>query len=200
MKKSAPVWIKVLVILHVAAITIWALPLPPKAIQEGTVSPSGSEWILYGNYRYTRQFPPVIDYVMVTGFWQYWDMFAPNPVSSDFYGDAIVTFKDGTTKVFDYPRIEKMPILNKYAGERYRKFFERVRQEEFSYLWPQFGLRIAQQMDTVPGNPPVSVKLRRNWIDIQPPGRPQWKEYRHFIFFEYIVDQRALTKLRTAKS
>ena len=196
MKQNAPIWVKIFVGLHIFAITAWCLPKPPDPILNGTVPPRGSDWLLFGNYRYVKTFPPLIDYLMVTGFWQYWDMFAPNPASADFYADAIVTYRDGSTKIYNYPRIEKMPVGEKYVSERYRKFFERVRQDEFSYLWPAFGQVIAQKMDVDPKNPPVSVKIRRNWIDVQPPGTPQWKSYRGFIFFDYIVDQRALALYR----
>lgn len=196
-KRNAPVWVKVCVGLHLFAITAWALPLPRPEIMQGKAEPHASDWLLYYNWRYVRQFPPVYDYLMFTGTWQYWDMFAPNPASTDFYGDAIVVYRNGSEKVWDYPRMEKLSIPLKYMNERYRKFYERVHKspeeaDSFCYLWPVYGQKVAEMMFSDIDNPPVNVKLRRNWIEIQPPGKPQWTGYRSYVFYTYEVDQKAL--------
>jgi hypothetical protein len=122
-------------------------------------------------------------------------MFSPNPAQIDFWSDAEVIYRDGTRKHYQYPRIYLMPIPEKYPNERFRKFFERANDDNYPYLWPQFGLRIAYLHDD-PKNPPVKVRLTRHWRQVAPPGKPQPKDYNHYMYFEYTVDQGKLAKMR----
>ena len=205
-KRKASPWLKAFVLFHIFAITVWAIPEPPENIRNGKVSPQGSDYILLWNWNYLKTTtgpvtiqPILSDYVLCTGFWQYWDMFAPNPASADFYGDGIVKYKDGTEKLWNYPRIEKMPIPEKFMMERYRKFFERVRLDDNAFLWATFAQRVAEEMDADPKNPPVNVRLRRNWIEVQPPDRTQWTKYNSYFFYDYTVDQVELAQARKSK-
>lgn len=121
-------------------------------------------------------------------------MFAPDPAQIDFYGDADVVYRDGTVKTYAYPRMADLPIALKGPKERYRKFFERVREDKSSRLWPSFGQRVALVNYHDPKNPPTSVRIRRNWLPVAPPGQKQETEYHHYVFFEYVVDQAMLQK------
>ncbi len=194
-QKNAPWYVKAFVAAHLVAITAWALPNPPEGIAKGTSKPVGSDHILVWNQQHLKSFQPLYGYLFVTGFWQYWDMFAPNPSNTDLWADAEVVYRDGTRKPYQYPRIYLMPIPTKYPHERFRKFYERVNQEQYEFLWPQFALRIAYLNDN-PNNPPVTVRLRRHWLPIAPPGKPQQKEYNSFTFFEYAVDPVKLERMR----
>src|SRR5690242_515733 len=96
--KPTSVWIKLFVLFHCVAITSWSLP-PAKDIKPPAFdrsSPTGfvksvgstvSDGVLWVNSYYFKQ-SPVMQYVECTGFWQYWDMFAPNPSAEDRYGTA----------------------------------------------------------------------------------------------------------------
>ncbi len=205
MPRRVSPWLKGFVIFHIVAITIWSIPEPPAALRQGTTAPRGSDFVILANWHYLKTEDPaypttiqpiIADYLLATGFWQYWDMFSPNPASIDFYSDAIVRYKDGTEKVWNYPRMEKLSNGEKFLKERYRKYYERVRQDDYSYLWGVYAQVAAAEMDTMPGNPPVNVRLRRNWIEIQPPDQPQWKKYSSFFYFDYVVNQ---VELRAAK-
>ncbi|MBC8063326.1 MAG: hypothetical protein H7Y17_00725, partial [Chlorobia bacterium] len=123
--RNAPIWIKAFVIFHILCITMWALPPPKKPYMLGTAklgvntsSPAAfarsfsdtvTEGALYFNWKYLKS-SPLIFYPGVTGFWQYWDMFSPNPAQVDLYLEADVVFQDGTKKRFKFPRIYTMPI------------------------------------------------------------------------------------------
>ena len=76
---------------------------------------------------------PVKYYLIPTGFWQYWDMFAPNPANIDFYCDAEVTYADGSHRTYTYPRMYKLGIIQKYGMERFRKYYERARDDSYQY-------------------------------------------------------------------
>jgi hypothetical protein len=111
----------------------------------------------------------------------------------------VVTFADGSTKVYEYPRMAKLPIPQKFVKERYRKFFERVRLDEKPFLWPSFAQRIAHLCDN-PANPPIEVGLRRWWRDISPPGKVQPEPYQGFLFYLHHVDANRLKQDRGASS
>jgi hypothetical protein len=207
--KNAPAWVKVLVVFHVCCITIWSCPKPDNAIMEGKVSPYGFGWIRYWDQKYLKGDPelnppawdvqavcdPVQLYLFTTGAWQYWDMFSPNPADTDWYGDAVVHYKDGTHRVYQYPRMALLPIPEKYLKERYRKFYERAHDDNYQYLFPLFGLRVALLNYSNPSNPPVQVDLRRHWLTIAAPGKPQDKNYSQYTYFTYEVDQKLLKEM-----
>lgn len=201
-KPNAPWYIKLFVLFHVACITAWTIPnardpqingsekIPPFAI---------GDWVRVADNRYVKTWHPLTDYLFVTGFWQYWDMFAPNPASIDRYVDAVVEYKDGSTRKFAYPRVFSLPIQNKFAQERYRKYYERANDDQYSFLWPQFALHIAFECDN-PANPPVKIRLTRHWLQIAAPGKKQDTQYSSYMYFEYIVDQRALSRMREGRA
>lgn len=199
-------WVKAFVVFHVVAITIWCIPEPPKQYQTKPDSwkfdtksvADAARSLNYGlrilNTEYGRSSIASL-YLLPTGFWQYWDMFAPDPASTDIYCDAIVTYRDGSKKIYHYPRMYDLSIPVKYAKERYRKYYERAHSDDYEYLWPQFALRIAHLMDN-PTNPPVEVNLRRHWEQIAPPGKPQPTHYNQFTYYRYAVDQSRLRSMR----
>lgn len=213
--RNAPKWVKWLVAAHVIAITSWSLP-DPQTVVRATSPPGGTNNILYFNDRYVR-YSPVRQYIQSLGFWQSWDMFSPNPLNTDYYGDAIVTFKDGSSKIFIYPRIKDLPFAVKYVKERYRKFYERINGEGSAYTWPVISQRIALESDSNPKNPPVMVQLRHHYkttqkpinftlysrkllnamtgkgpLELMTPAPEPLPEYSSYIFYTYFVDQAAL--------
>ncbi len=195
LKPNAPKWLKVLVILHVVAVTVWALPDPTPSAMQKKRNPVGTEWLLYWNHQYLKQFQPIRAYVGVSGFWQYWDMFSPNPSSTDIWVDAIVVYKDGTERVYQYPRMFLLPVPEKFMKERYRKFYERVNSDDHGFLRPIFAQRIAHLNDD-PKNPPVTVKLRRHWQQILAPGKVQPTTYEEYIYYVHSVDPEKLEQDR----
>ena len=191
-------WVKAFVVFHLLAITVWCLPRPPIEIMNGKKQPVGTDWLLYWNTKFLKEATPIKVYCSATGFWQYWDMFSPNPAQTDVWGDAYVIYRNGERKTYAYPRIYLLPIPQKYPMERYRKFFERVHDDNYKFLWPVFAERVAYLMDTDPANPPAKVVLRRCWRDVAPPGRIQAMAYNSSEFYEYAVDESRLpTRKRT---
>jgi hypothetical protein len=210
---NAPLWVKIFVPLHIVAITSWSLPNAPEQFTGDkpraklgikTNSPvalvsSTAEYIrnefLLGNQLYVKQ-SPFKFYLLTTGYWQYWDMFSPNPASIDQYSDAMVYYSDGTKKKYQYPRIFSMSLGQKFMMERWRKFFERAGSSQYRYLWPIFGQRVALMNFTDPNNPPVKIELHRHEMVIKPPGEPQNHDYTDELYWTYMVDVAALGKER----
>jgi hypothetical protein len=187
--------VKAFVLIHLVCITSWSLPNPPEGVIRGTSPAIGSDHILVWNTQNLKTNRPLNAYLFTTGFWQYWDMFAPDPSNTDIWGDAEIVFRDGSVKRYQYPRIYLEPIPSKIPLERFRKFYERANNDNFRYLWPQFALRIAYLHDDR-ANPPVEVRLRRHWFKIAPPGQPQPKQYNSFVYFVYAVDPKQLDQMR----
>ena len=179
---------------HIVAITIYALPKPSNDVLSGKVSPRGSDALLAFNVREMKQWAVFYGYLYPTGFWQYWDMFAPDPAQTDIWGDAEVTFLDGTKTMFQYPRMKTSSIPDKFMQERYRKFFERVNLEENPYFWSPFAQAIALKTATDQSSPPVRVTLYRHFQEVmrhdkQTPNEPPYGSY---PFFTFVVDQNKL--------
>jgi len=200
--------VKAFVALHIVCITIWALPNPRREYMNETeklglrkdnliqsLSQTATEGTLFLNWKYLKR-SPLMYYPLSTGFWQYWDMFAPNPAAIDLYLEADVTFQDGKKIRFHYPRIYTMPIPLKYVKERYRKFYENVNTDDQGYIRPAVAQRIALESFDDPRNPPVEVVLIRNFDKIEGPGERQDPTYQSVAFFTYRVD---LAKLRRDK-
>ena len=187
--------IKLWFAFHVIAITLWSLPLAPTGVRNGQIPPYGTDWLLVYNERYILN-SPARHYLTWSGFWQYWDMFSPDPSDTDVWGAADIVYRDGTMKRFQYPRMYLLSIPKKYVMERYRKFYERVYPDAFRYMWPVFAQRIALENYRDPNNPPVKVVLRRHWYPIPKVGQPLTYKYLSFAFYQYEVDQQALEQAR----
>ena len=193
-------WVKLFVAFHILAITIWAIPNPPEGYLNGRIPwkvqtdsiPHLAQSLNDGFrlFNATKLKPSFVKYYdMPTGLWQYWDMFAPNPANIDYYGDAEVTYQDGTKRIWTYPRMYTSGIFQKYFTERFRKYYERANSDGYSYVWAAFAQRVALLSTADPKNPAVEVRLRRHWLEIVPPGKPQPTEYNSHEYFTYPVDE-----------
>ncbi len=189
--------LRVAIGLHIVAITSWSLPDAPNAVRAGVATPYGTDWLLYWNQRELKH-GIIQKYLFFSGFWQYWDMFAPDPADTDFWCDASVTYKDGSVRRYEYPRMFALPIAVKYFKERFRKFYERAHPEDYAYVWPVFAQRVAFEMDRYPGNPPVRVQLTRHWQPLPGPGKPIPREYNAYTYFDFKVEQAALSRARVS--
>ena len=182
------------VVYHVVAITTYALPKPSDLVLDHKVEPRGSDSLLMLNYNECKQWAIFYGYLYPSGFWQYWDMFAPDPSQVDTWCDAEVKFLDGTKTTFQYPRMKDLSIPEKFIRERHRKFYERVNSEKSPYFWPPFAQAIAYQTATDPNSPPVQVTLIRHFQEIMRHDKPQPVEppYKSYRYFTYVVDQHKL--------
>ncbi len=154
-------------VFHLVAITCWCLPvnsLVPGRVKE-VVRP----------------------YMLWAGLFQAWDMFAPEPSKLNLYVEARITFRDGQTRVWKFPRMQELGFVERYIKERYRKFAtERLRVDENAALWPDAARYIAR-VNNNPANPPVVVELERSWFEIPPEGWNLPEQWNHFVFYRYPV-------------
>jgi hypothetical protein len=175
LQKIKRIAINAFLLFNILAITSWCIPLN---------SP------LIANFR-----DLVRPYMVWSGLFQTWDMFAPSPRNINSYVEAVVIYKDGRTQTWRFPRMEKLGFPERDFKERYRKFAENVENNANSALWPDVARRIARLHENA-SNPPALVLLIRYWSEIKPPSavaayRPE--PWRANIFFEYTVKPQDLS-------
>lgn len=100
-------------------------------------------------------------YYTFLGLEQAWNVFAPGPRDTNAHLTAIITYADGTTRLWTYPRMERLDFFTKIAKERYRKFFNDNAAWSMPLLWPEIARYVARVSYDAPGNPPVIVSLTR---------------------------------------
>jgi len=163
--------LSIFILLHLIAMLCWALPLNSLLVQ-----------VL------KEQVAP---YMLWSGLFQAWDMFAPNPRMANVSVEAEVTFSDGQQRIWPFPRMEQLGLVDRYCKERYRKWAnDHLRMDANAGLWPDAARYIAR-LHTQPGNPPVTVRLVRSWADIPPPTdstAPLPAHTNRFVFFTYGVE------------
>lgn len=185
--------VQIALAFHVVCITLWSIPLTPPEFAAAVQNPSapgpdpGLKYALsIWNDRHVRPDSIVRKYVFSTGQWQYWDMFAPNPSTNDFWVDAEVLLEDGSTENFAYPRMSAMSIPVRYTKERFRKFIERGHEDKASVMWPYIARRLAYDYFHTKNKRPLKVTLVRHWRFLTGPGLPE-PPYNKTPFYTYLV-------------
>jgi hypothetical protein len=112
-------------------------------------------------------------YMMMTGCWQAWTMFSPQPSNTDMYVDAVIEYKDGSQRTWDFPRMSRLDLWTRYREERWRKAIENMQGDQSRGYWPYLARYAALQENPQPQlNPPVKVRLFRHFRIVPPPGVP----------------------------
>lgn len=199
---GAPWWLKVFFWWHVYAMTAWSLPMPPPAIQNGTeqfslqsLAAYPGAWTLALNAAIkSSPWLPLRWYMRTTGLWQFWDMFAPNPMRDDLWLDSVVQFQDGTEAVQPYPRMAELGLVDKYFQERFRKYADRFYRSTSNGKRAAFGQRMAYLAAKDPRNLPVSVSIRLHLRRIRDFGTPTPDGYQTQVLGVVEVDQERLKR------
>ncbi|MFM9872353.1 MAG: hypothetical protein ACKVQS_02670 [Fimbriimonadaceae bacterium] len=202
-KKRGVHWaIKVWLLFHCFAVITRTIPLPQvedvKRTEEPGFSPQKlNSAIKVANLNTFRQTSWGIPYYTESlGFWQYWDMFAPNPAQEDIWIDAEIEFADGSKSIEVYPRMYELNLAEKFVSERYRKYRERLGGDEYAWKWPHTALWFAARAWKNPENPPVRVTMRRQYYLVpKPPTVPNYK-YTTYPFYTAVIDQVQLKEMK----
>ncbi len=97
---------------------------------------------------------------------QSWRMFCPNPRDFCFHPYAVITFQDGSTAYYEFPRPDKMSQFQALMRERVRKhFYDIMPWSDFSVFRPSIARYIARAYAD-PNNEPTQVSLCYNADDI----------------------------------
>lgn len=135
------------IIFHLVAVPIW-LWTPPALAH--------AAWV-----QATR------GYVQYMGLEQFWNLFAPDVATSNFYLEAIATFGDGTTTHWTFPRAATATPLEALFVDRWRKWEMWVADKGETAR--DATVFVARQLDAARRHP-VRVQIVEHVQDIPPPG------------------------------
>ena len=102
--------ISAFVIFHLSALMMWTMP--HCAIK-------------------SRLQPPYRYYILPLGLWQWWAIFAPDPMRSSMTLNAEVIDAKGMRYIYEFPRIGDLPWWQKYPLYRHPKFTANMMIDEY---------------------------------------------------------------------
>ncbi len=139
-------------------------------------------------------------YFAFLGLDQSWNVFSPGPRTTNPHLSAVITYKDGTTRIWSYPRMERLDFFSKIPKERYRKFFDDNAAWSMPVLWPEIARYVARINYDTPDNPPQVVSLLRYWSSILPLekglNRPNIPQYQVKSLITYTVTDEDLAGVK----
>jgi len=127
---------------------------------------------------------------------QHWSLFSPDVRHIIYHETAIVSFKDGTMKLYEFPRMEKMSQWEKFKHEKLRKLFsDCIPWPGYESFLPSVSQYLAASNQD-PNNQPAMVTMVFNSAENPPPDPAKWN-YRDklpfhtdkFVTFLYGVRQ-----------
>ena len=161
--------INTFLIFHLLAIACWCAPFNalPFAVCRTLVAP-------YFNF---------------VGLFQAWDMFAPGPKHRNSYLEAEVLYNDGSTDYWNFPRLDRTGLGERYLRERYRKFEEVLVQDRYSDMWPDVARHVARQVVTKTKRPEM-IMLILNWSDLGEDSKGNLIDspWQSRVFYRYRVE------------
>jgi len=147
MQSAKYVAINLFLIFHILAILCWCLPIDNSLVDlcKDRVRP----------------------YLLWSGLFQSWDMFAPIPKAANTYIEANIIHQDGSRTTWTFPRMEQLSLSQRYVKERYRKFEDNLTSEENDALLPD-AARYVARLNSTASNPAKTVILIQKWSFIVP--------------------------------
>lgn len=117
---------------------------------------------------FTFIYTPVTHIQNYFSMWRGWSMFAPNPLRSNNFVDAVVKFQDGSNIIYNFQ--DDDGLLQRYFfGERYRKYMtDALRLENKNFLWEDGAKFVLRKIAPIHfRKKPKTVTLRRRWQKIK---------------------------------
>ncbi|MFO0909536.1 MAG: hypothetical protein U0794_14475 [Isosphaeraceae bacterium] len=143
--------ISAFLVVHVGATCLWVLPESP-----------------------LRQaaFPYMRYYIMPLGMWQYWGMFAPDPVRDTVTLEADVLDAHGMRHSFAFPKLADYSILGRVPRFRHSKFGANLNIAENELSRQMAARHILRQLAIPADAYPVDVRLIYQIRTAPAPGGP----------------------------
>ena len=142
--------ISAFVLFHVAAIAIWNFP--KGAIHERIV-------------------PHLVSYMLPTGLWQNWTMFAPDPMRHAFSLQALAVDKNGIMHEFAFPKLADRGIWEAIPRVRHSKFPTYLMLDEYASHREMVARYVVRELDLPPESFPVEVELQYAIKEAPPLGQ-----------------------------
>ena len=141
--------ISAFVIFHVTALSVWTMP--KCAIKERVQS----------SFRY---------YMLPLGLWQWWSIFAPEPIRNTLNLNAEVVDAKGMRQVFEFTRIGDLAWWQKFPRYRNPKFTNNMVNDEYAKQREFTARHAVRQLGLEAQSFPVYVSLYLEIKDSPPPG------------------------------
>lgn len=140
------------VLAHVGAVVVWNLPEPAALRQR--LAP-GLSW-----------------YILPTGLWQDWSMFAPDPAASSVALEGVAVDRHGVLRRYEFPRLTGRSVPDAAWRYRHAKYASVVGLES-SAAHREFAARTVLRRLPIPAEAyPVDVQLVYRMTITPPPGEP----------------------------
>ncbi len=141
--------ISAFVIFHLSALIMWTMP----------------------DCAIKKQFqPPYRYYVLPLGLWQWWAIFAPDPIRNTTTLNAEVVDAKGMRQVYEFTRIGDLPWWQKFPRYRNPKFTANMSNDEYTKHREFTARHAVRQLGVDAGSFPVWVSLYYDVKDSPPPG------------------------------
>jgi hypothetical protein len=125
-------------------------------------------WVLPACPLRQWSYPITQYYMMPLGIWQYWTMFAPDPVRESITVEAELTDSKGLRHTFDFPRLADYSTWQGIPRFRHSKYAANLSDGEFE-LTRKFAARHAIRNVKIPADAfPVEAHLLYN-LRLAPP-------------------------------
>ncbi len=108
-----------------------------------------------------RLLKPFWNYFLFFGLEQDFSVFAPSPIQANVNFVATVTYKDGTSKIYQFPRLARIGLVEKLSKERWRKFLDdNLGSDRYPFLYKDIA-RFVARVNNLPDNPPCAFCIYR---------------------------------------
>jgi hypothetical protein len=141
--------ISAFVIFHLSALIIWTIP--SCAIKDRFLAP----------YRY---------YVLPLGIWQWWAIFAPNPIRENQILEAEVIDAKGIRHIYEFTKIGEMSSWEKMFRYRDPKFTSNMMNDEYAQQRVLTARHVVRQLGLKDNAFPLCVSLYVKLTDTPPAG------------------------------
>ena len=105
-----------------------------------------------------------------TGMDQNWFMFAPTPRKMSYHSYAVITFADGSERVYEFPRMELLSAGEKFRHYKLRRVFNDYMANPVGEKYRPYISRYLAESVWNDQNPPVRIAYIVNSADTPKPS------------------------------
>jgi hypothetical protein len=118
--------------------------------------------------------PFITPIAQATGICQSWSVFSPDVREANYHETALISFKDGLLKLYEFPRMQKLSIWERFRREKYRKmFFDCMPWPDHQQFLPDFAQYVADANSSI-SNPPEMVSFIHHHCRTPQPEPQHW--------------------------
>lgn len=97
------------------------------------------------------------------GLRQRWNLFAPDLVRVNQYSTVLLTYEDGSIRLYEWPRLDKLGVVEKFSHQRIRRFVtEFWARPRYKAFWP-VSSRHLEKAFSLPDNAVTRVEFGFNF-------------------------------------